>query len=92
MSLMYTLNFDLNELDDALRVGELDRGFKVKHASMFYATYQSEWYGNYLTEPFTYQDAARVIFLNHEHWLQFLVIKDLLPPEQVIDYFLNQPN
>ena len=51
MSLLYTLNFDLNELDDALRVGELDRGFKVKHASMFYATYQSEWSGQYLSEP-----------------------------------------
>ena len=92
MSLMYTLNFDLNELDDALRVGELDRGFKVKHVSMFYATYQSEWIGHYLSEPLVYYNIAQVIHLNHEHWLQFLVIKDLLPAEQVIDYFLNQPN
>ena len=92
MSLLYTLNFNLTELDDALRVGELDRGFKVKHVSMFYATYQSEWIGQYLSEPLVYYNIAKVIQLNHEHWLQFLVIKDLLPPEQVIDYFLNQPN
>ena len=92
MSLLYTLNFDLNALDDALRVGELDRGFRLKYASRFLAIYQGVWICQYLSEPLVYYNIAKVIQLNHEHWLQFLVIKDLLPPEQVIDYFLNQPN
>lgn len=92
MSLLHTLDFNLTDLDDGLRVGELDRGFKVKHASMFFATYQNVWSGNYLTEPFTYHDTAKVIFLNHEDWLQFLMLRDQVPPYEVINYFLNQTN
>lgn len=92
MSLLYTLDFNLSELDDTLRVGVLDRGFKVKHASVFFASYRNEWCGQYLSEPHLYQNPSKVIYLNHEDWQQFLLIKDLIPPYEVFDYFINKPN
>ena len=81
-----TLLFDITDLPDENRTTEHRRGWRVNYVSVGYNTYRNTWVKNYFPEAPTFEDEAHILFLNHEDYIQFLMISHL-PWLDIVNYF-----
>ena len=81
-----TLLFDITNLPAEHRTAEFRRGWNVNYISVGYNTYRDAWVKNYFPEAPIFEDATYVLFLNHEDYLQFLMISHL-PWLDIVNYF-----
>ena len=72
-----TLLFDITDLPDENRTTEHRRGWRVNYVSVGYNTYRDTWVKNYFPEKPIFEDETYVLFLNHEDYLQFLMLSHL---------------
>lgn len=80
-----TFVFNVTNLPDEYRIGELERGYKVIEVAC--------WLGwnNVLTYvytgdfPFVFADTTKLKYLNHVHWMQLQMIQHL-PATAIYDY------
>ena len=81
------LLFDITRLPNEHRGAEdLRRGWDVNYISVGYNTYRDAWVKNYLPEAPIFEDETHVLFLNHQDYLQFLMISHL-PWADIVTYF-----
>ena len=80
------LLFDITNLPSEHRTGELKRGWDVNYVSVGYNVYRDVWVKNYFLEAPTFEDETNVLFLNHQDYLQFLMISQL-PWADIVTYF-----
>ena len=90
----YTLIFNIAAMPFAERnqFYELNRGYAVKYVMAYFGDQSKNWLYQFFgeTKPtFENTDSPFIIWLNHEDWYQFYLIKDK-PPEVVFEYFINQ--
>lgn len=81
-----TLLFDITNLPAEYRTAEYRRGYGVNYISVGYNTYRDTWVKNYFPEKPIFEDETHVLFLNHEDYLQFLMISHL-PWLDIVNYF-----
>ena len=81
-----TLLFDITDLLAEHRTADLHRGWHVNYISVGYNTYRDAWVKNYFPESPIFEDETHVLFLNHEDYLQFLMISHL-PWADIVTYF-----
>ena len=81
-----TLLFDITDLPDEYRTTEHRRGWRVNYVSVGYNIYRDTWVKNYFPEKPIFEDETHVLFLNHEDYLQFLMISHL-PWLDIVNYF-----
>ncbi|WAW11669.1 hypothetical protein nACB1_086 [Acinetobacter phage nACB1] len=81
-----TLIFDVTDLPDEHRIGELDRGWKVNCISIAFNFYRKSWVCNYFPELPQFEDDRSVIYLNEQDYLQFLMLSHLAW-EDIVNYF-----
>ena len=83
-----TLLFDITDLPAEQRTADLHRGWDVNYISVGYNTYRDAWVKNYFPEAPIFEDETHVLFLNHEDYLQFLMISHL-PWADIVTYFIH---
>ena len=81
-----TLLFDITDLPAEHRTAEHYRGWEVKYISIGYNVYRDVWVKNYFLAAPTFEDETHVLFLNHQDYLQFLMISHL-PWADIVTYF-----
>ena len=81
-----TLLFDISNLPAEYRTEELNRGWGVNYISVAYNTYRDAWVKSYFLEAPIFVDETRVLSLNHEDYLQFLMLSHL-PWADIVTYF-----
>lgn len=80
------LLFDVTNLPSEHRTEELNRGWDVNYVSVGYNSYRDVWVKNYFFAEPTFEDDSHVLFLNHQDYLQFLMISHL-PWAAIVTYF-----
>ena len=80
------LLFDITNLPAEYRTAEFRRGYGVNYISIGYNTYRNTWVKNYSPEAPIFVDEAHVLSLNHQDYLQFLMIGHL-PWSDIVNYF-----
>ena len=83
------LLFDITSLPAEYRTAEFRKGWRVNYISVGYNTYRDTWVKNYFQEAPIFADEAYVLFLNHEDYLQFLMISHL-PWLDIVNCFNHQ--
>ena len=83
-----TLLFDITDLPAEHRTEEEEfrRGWDVNYISVGYNSYRDAWVKNYFPVAPTFEDETHVLFLNHQDYLQFLMISHL-PWADIVTYF-----
>lgn len=80
------LLFDFTNLPAEQRTEEHYRGWDVNYISVGYNAYRDVWVKNYFLAAPTFEDETNVLFLNHQDYLQFLMISHL-PWADIVTYF-----
>ena len=82
------LLFDITDLPAEHRTEEEEfrRGWDVNYISVGYNAYRDVWVKNYFLAAPTFEDETHVLFLNHQDYLQFLMISHL-PWADIVTYF-----
>lgn len=85
----YTLYFDVRGIENGKTLLP-DCWFDIATVVATYSTYHSQWlYEHHVSVITSSHDQA--INLTANDWHQFLVLRDQLPFDEVINYFLNKP-
>lgn len=82
------LLFDVTNLPSEHRTEELNRGWDVNYVSVCYNSYRDVWVKNYFFAEPTFEDDSHVLSLNHQDYLQFLMISHL-PWADIVTYFYH---
>ena len=80
------LLFDITNLPAEYRTEEHYRGWDVNYILVGYNVYRDVWVKNYFSEAPIFEDETYVLFLNHQDYLQFLMINHL-PWADIVTYF-----
>ena len=85
-----TLLFDITNLPAEHRTEEEEyrRGWGVNYISVGYNSYRDVWVKNYFPKAPIFEDKTHVLFLNHQDYLQFLMINGL-PWADIVTYFIH---
>ena len=78
--------FDITDLPTEHRTAEYRRGWGVNYISVGYNAYRDVWVKNYFPEAPIFEDETHVLSLNHQDYLQFLMISHL-PWADIVTYF-----
>ena len=84
------LLFDITDLPAEHRTEEEEyrRGRDVNYISVGYNAYRDVWFKHYFFVEPTFEDESHVLFLNHQDYLQFLMISHL-PWADIVTYFIH---
>ena len=81
------LLFDITTLPAEQRTKEhCYRGRDINYISVGYNAYLDVWFKDYFFAAPTFEDETHVLFLNHQDYLQFLMISHL-PWADIVTYF-----
>lgn len=84
----YTLVFKVSGLTDAEREVLYGAVTSIEYVLANFSTGASKWLYYHLYNPPSFESTQYVINLNTDQWREFQLIKDTVPWEEVIRYFL----